>query len=100
MTSVPLLTLGATVGTVEHTWTERVQVFRSESAAASQAAALDRRLERAEEAVRGLTPPVGPGRAQYTSGWELELAVKAVLAERGATGLLEVSWERQESVRE
>lgn len=33
----------AVVGAIEHTWTERVQVIRSESAAASQAAALDRR---------------------------------------------------------
>jgi transposase len=90
----------AVVGEAEHTWTERVQVIRSESAAASQAAALDRRLEQAEAAVRDLTPPVGPGRTQFTSGWELELAVKATLAERGATGLLTVAWERQEAVRE
>src|SRR3954468_2978315 len=91
---------GATVGAAEHTWTERVQIIRSEGAAASQAAALDRRLEQAEAAVRDLTPPVGPGRTQFTSGWELELAVKALLAERGATGLLTVTWERQETVRE
>src|SRR4051794_22252209 len=90
----------ALVGETEHTWTERVQVIRSESAAASQAAALDRRLKQTEAAVRGLTPPVGPGRTQFTSGWELELAVKALLTEQGATGLLTVTWERQESVRE
>src|SRR3954453_10498918 len=90
----------ATVDAAEHTWTERVQVIRSESAAASQAAALDRRVEQAEEAVRGLTPPVGPGRTQFTSGWELELAVKATLAEQGATGLLTATWERQETARE
>src|SRR3954468_8874130 len=90
----------AVVGAVEHTWTERVQVIRSEAAAASQAAALDRRLKQAEAAVRGLTPPVGPGRTQFTSGWELELAVKVLLAEQGATGLLTVTWERQETVRE
>ena len=83
-----------------HTWTERVQVIRSESAAASQAAALDRRLKRTEAAVRDLTPPVGPGRTQFTSGWELELAVKALLTEQNATGLLTVTWERQETVRE
>src|SRR4051795_6266537 len=81
---------GAMVGAVEHTWTERVQVFRSEGAAASQAAALDRRLKRTEAAVRGLTPPVGPGRAQFTSGWELERAVNALLAEESAEGLLRV----------
>src|SRR3954451_14328477 len=90
----------AVVGAVEHTWTERVQVIRSESAAHSQAAALDRRLKQAEAAVRGLTPPVGPGRTQFTSGWELELAVKALLTEQGATGLLTATWERQETVRE
>src|SRR5262245_31116810 len=90
----------AVVGQVEHTWTERVQVFRSDQAAASQAAALDRRLKQAEAAVRGLTPPVGPGRAQFTSGWELDLAVRALLEEREATGLLTVTWERQETVHE
>jgi transposase len=84
----------------EHTWTERVQVLRSESAARSQAAALDRRLKQAEAAVRGLTPPVGPGRTQFTTGWELERAVNAVLAEQDAEGLLTVSWERQETSRE
>ncbi|MBV9001306.1 MAG: hypothetical protein JO304_19775 [Solirubrobacterales bacterium] len=61
----------AVVDEVERTWTERVQVFRSESAAASQAAALDRRLKNTEAALRGLTPPVGPGRTQFTTGWEL-----------------------------
>jgi transposase len=84
----------------EHTWTERVQVIRSESAAESQAAALDRRLKQTEAAVRNLTPPVGPGRTQFTSGWELERAVKTLLTERDATGLLTVTWERQETVRE
>ena len=79
----------AVVGEAEHTWTERVQIIRSEAAAQSQAAALDRRLEKAEAAVRGLTPPPGPGRTQFTTGWELEQAVAAVLAEhevRGAVG--------------
>jgi transposase len=90
----------AVVGEVEHTWTERVQVIRSESAAASQAAALDRRLQQTEAAVRGLTPPVGPGRTQFTTGWELERAVQALLTEQNATGLLTVTWERQETVRE
>jgi transposase len=90
----------APVGDVEHTWTERVQVIRSEAAAESQAAALDRRLKRTEAAVRGLTPPVGPGRTQFATGWELERAVNALLAEEGVEGLLTVTWERQETVRE
>jgi transposase len=90
----------AVVGEVEHTWPERVQVIRSESAAQSQAATLDRRLKQTEAAVRGLTPPVGPGRTQFTTGWELERAVEAVLAEQGAKGLLTVTWEREETSRE
>jgi transposase len=89
----------AVVGQVEHAWTERVQIIRSEAAAQSQAAALDRRLKQTEAAVRGLTPPPGPGRAQFTTGWELERAVNAVLAEQDAQGLLTVSWERQETSR-
>src|SRR3954447_12612089 len=90
----------AMVGTDEHTWTERVLVLRSESAAQSQAAALDRRLTKTEAAVRGLTPPPGPGRTQYTTEWQLERAVAAVLAEQDATTLLTVTWERQETRRE
>jgi hypothetical protein len=31
---------------------------------------LDRRLKQTEAALRGLTPPVGPGRTQFTAGWE------------------------------
>jgi transposase len=90
----------AKVGQDEHTWTERVQIIRSEASAQSQAQALERRLEKVEAAVRGLTPPVGPGRAQFTTGWELERAVNALLAEQDATGLLTVRWERQETRRE
>jgi transposase len=89
----------AVVGQREQTWTERVQIIRSEAAAQSQAAALERRLEKAEAAVRGLTPPPGPGRSQSTTHWELERAVAAVLAEQDVGGLLEVSWERQETSR-
>jgi transposase len=89
----------AVVGEVEHTWTERVQVIHSESAAQGQAAALDRRLKQTEAALRGLTPPVGPGRTQFTTGWELDRAIKALLAEQDATGLLTVTWERQETSR-
>src|SRR5574339_297668 len=89
----------AVVGQVEHTWTERVQVIRSEAAAQSQAAALDRRLKQTEAAVRGLTPPPGPGRTQFSTGWELERAVNALLAEQDAQGPLTVTWERQETSR-
>jgi len=84
---------------VEQIWTERVQVIRSESLAQTQACALRRRLEKAEAAVRVLTPPVGPGRVQFTTGWELERAVQAVLIEHEVEDLLEVAWTREETSR-
>jgi len=89
----------ALVGQTVRTWSERVQIIRSEALAQNQAATLERRLDKAEAALRGLTPPPGPGRAQFTTGWELERAVAGVLAEHQVEGLLEVSWEREETSR-
>lgn len=89
----------AVVGQTEHRWSERVQIIRSEALAKSQAAALERRLKDAEAALCGLTPPPGPGRTQFTTGWELERAVAAILAEHRVAGLLEVKFEPQESSR-
>jgi transposase len=89
----------AMVGDEEHTWTERVQIIRSEASAHSQAEALDRRLKKAEAALRGLAPAPGPGRTQFTTGWELEQAVKTLLAEQKVEGLLTVTWEREETSR-
>jgi transposase len=89
----------AVVDTTPHTWTERVQIIRSESAAESQTAALQRRLDKAEAAVRGLTPPPGPGRTQFTTGWELEQAIAAILTEHDVEDLLQVNFERQETRR-
>jgi transposase len=89
----------AVVEEVRRTWTERVQIIRSEALAQSQSAALERRLERAAAALRGLTPPPGPGKTRFTTGWELERAVAAVLAEHDVEGLLEAGWEREETSR-
>jgi transposase len=89
----------AVVNEAVSTWTERVQIIRSEASAQSQAAALERRLEKAEAALLGLTPPPGPGRTQFTTGWELERAVAAVVVEHQVEGLLEVSWQREETSR-
>ena len=89
----------AVVGTTEHTWTERVQIIHSDASAESQAAALQRRLDKAEAALRGLTPPPGPRRTQFTTGWELEQAIAAILAEHEVADLLQVTFERQETSR-
>ncbi|MHC5538949.1 IS1634 family transposase [Singulisphaera rosea] len=90
----------ARVGPDVHEWKERVQVIRSESSAQSQAATLERKLKKAEAAIRALTPAPGPGRTQYTIEAELERAVAEVLAEQGVEALLTVQWERQETIRE
>ena len=74
-------------------------MIRSDSLAETQTRALERRLEKAEAAVRALTPPPGPGRVQFTTGWELERAVAAVLAEHEVKELLEVTWTREETSR-
>jgi transposase len=87
----------ATVAGQAWTWTERVQVIRTDSLAETRARALGRRLEKAEAAVRALTPPPGRCKVQFTFGWELERRVAAVLAEHDVTGLLEVEWEREET---
>jgi len=89
----------AAVGQTQHTWSERVQIIRSQALADSQAAALERRLQQAEAALRALTPPPGPGRTQFTTAWELDRAVAAVLAEHRVEGLLEVKYDRQETSR-
>jgi transposase len=89
----------ACIDRVAQTWTERVQVIRSEALAQTQLRALQRRLEKAEAAVRALTPPVGPGRVPLTTGWELERAVLAVLAEHEVGDLLAVAWTCEETSR-
>ena len=89
----------AVVDTTQHTWTERVQIIRAESAVESQTAALQRRLDKAEAALRGLTPPPGPGRTQFTTGWELDQAIAAILTEYEVEDLLQVNFERQETSR-
>jgi transposase len=92
-------TLTALVGPREQTWSERVQIIRSEALAKSQAAALERRLKEAEAALRGLTPPPGPGRTQFAAESDLEQAVATILAEHRVEGLLAVKFERQETRR-
>ena len=84
-------------GSMEHTWTERVLIVRSQSIAENQAWALECRLAKAEAAIRGLTPPPGRGKTQYSTGWELERAVAALLAKHDVEGLLEAEWTHEQT---
>ena len=89
-------TLEAIVGGERVTWRERVQVIRSRELARSQSAALETRLSTAEEALRALTPPPGRGKRQITEEAALQEAVADVLTRQRVTGLLTITWEREE----
>jgi transposase len=88
--------LRAKVSGAPFTWTERVQLLRSPALTQRKQANLEERLRRAEQAVRALTPPVGPGKKQCREEAVLQAAVSAILKRCEVTGLLRVSWERQE----
>jgi transposase len=78
-------------------WLERVQIVRSFKRAASQDESLEKRLQRAAEEIRQLTPPVGRGQKQYAEEVLLQEAVAAVLERLRVTDCLAVSWVREES---
>ena len=77
------------------TWKERVQLLRSPALTQRKQHNLEERLQRAEQAVRALTPPVGPGKKQCREGSALRAAISAILERCDVTGLLTVSWQRQ-----
>ena len=79
------------------TWKERVQLLRSPALTHRKQANLQERLRRAEQAVRALTPPVGPGQKQCRAEAVLQAAVSVILKRCAVTGLLRVTWERQET---
>jgi transposase len=88
--------LAAEVGGKAATWRERVQLLHSPALAQRQQSNLEERLRRAEQAVRALTPPVGPGKKQCREEAPLRSAVTAILERCDVTDLLRVTWDRQE----
>jgi len=76
-------------------WAERVQLPRSPALTQRKQTNLEARLRRAEQAVRALTPAVGPGRKQCREEASLQAAVSAILERCDVTGLLTASWQRQ-----
>jgi hypothetical protein len=78
------------------TWTERVQVVRSLALAERESQRLEQRLAKAEAALQALTPPPGRGRRPYRDEAALQTAVSHVLERYGVTGLLQVTWQREE----
>jgi transposase len=88
--------LAASVDGERVAWPERLQVIRSVELARSQGAALGTRLGKAEAALEALTPPPGRGKRQFLEEGALRQAVEEVLTRHQVTGLLRVSWEREE----
>jgi len=79
-------------------WTERCLVVRSHAYAKAERTALQRRLARAEAALRQLTPPRGRGHHPIREEAALQAKVDAVLRRYNVEGLLEVTWEREVTV--
>jgi transposase len=92
--------LTATVDGKVLTWTERVQIVQPLGLAQRQGQLLEQRLQRAEEELRALTPPVKPGHRQQRDEATLQAAVAEVLRTRQVEGLLQVNWEAEVAVEE
>jgi transposase len=73
-------------------WEERLLVVYSPSLAKLFLRGLSRRLERAEQELRALTPPRGRGKRQWEEQASLQAAVQAILRRHRVEGLLEVSY--------
>jgi transposase len=78
-------------------WTERVFCVKSFTYAQTQRKGLKKRLERAEAALRALTPSPGRGRKQYTDEADLMAAIDQITKRYNVKELLSVTWERQET---
>jgi transposase len=89
-------TCAAQVGSEQVTWSERVQLVRTEALAEHHGEQLERRLREAETALHHLTPAVGRGRRQHREEGTLREAVAETLREYDVAGLLEVRWHQEE----
>ena len=92
--------LTATVDGSERTWNERVQLVQPLGLVERQSDQLEQRLRRAEEELRGLTPPVKAGHRQHREEATLQAAVAEVLRTRQVEGLLQVSGEPEVTVQQ
>jgi transposase len=77
-------------------WTERVQVIRSLSLAKHEGKKLEQRLSKAESELLSLTPEPGRGKHQYRDKAGFQSAVTKILERHRVTGLLRITYEREE----
>jgi len=87
------LTIGKDCAVEPFAWSERVQIYRSDARGAQQVKDLDKHLKLAKAELLKLTPKPKRGRRQFRDQAKLEAAVKAILEQHGAEGLLRVEWE-------
>jgi transposase len=77
-------------------WTERVQVIRSLSIAKHEGEKLEQRLSKAKAELLSLTPEPGRGKHQYRDKASFQSAVTKILERHRVTGLLHITYEREE----
>ena len=77
-------------------WIERVQVVRSLSLAKHEGEKLEQRLRKAEAELLSLTPEPGRGKRQHGDEASIQSAVTKILEHHKVTGLLHITWEREE----
>jgi transposase len=78
------------------TWQERVQLIRPDWLWQHHQEQLAKRLAKAEQALRALTPPIGPGKVQIRDEGKLKEKVEEVLSRHEVAGLLLVSWQKEQ----
>lgn len=85
-------------GQVIH-WTERVIVVRSERFRQILLDGLEKHLQRATERLLALTPPPARGKRQIRDERQLLLAAEKILEQEEVSGLLNYTFERQETTK-
>jgi len=82
------------------TWEERLLVVRSFAYAQSSQTWLHRRLDKAEQALRALTPPRGRGRRQITSEAALLAAIQRIEEKYRVPGFFTYAYHREVTERQ
>ena len=83
--------------TQEVAWQERVLVMRSRALAQAQQSTLNQHLAAAQAALERLTPPPARGKRQFRDEASLQSAIAAITERLDVVGLVEVTWEREET---
>ena len=89
-------TLTSVVEGEEISWTERVQLVRSQAWAKRQIKQLEKHLSAARDDLKALTPEPGRGKRQIRDEAKLQAAIERVLKKHEVEGLLKIEWDREE----